>query len=61
MPPPLDTSVRAQEVQRELYRRMDGSERLSIAFRLTHSSATLLLQEFVGGIRITRISRPRRP
>jgi len=44
---PLDTDDAADAVQLDLYRRMSGAERLSIAFRLT----ALARETAMGGIR----------
>lgn len=47
LPPPLDTSIRAHDVQREIYRRLGGGERVAIAFRLT----ALVRETALAGIR----------
>jgi hypothetical protein len=44
---PLDTSIEARDVQREIYRRLGGSERVAIVFRLN----ALVRETAMAGIR----------
>jgi len=44
---PLDTSADARDVQREIYRRLGGAERVAIAFRLN----ALVRETTMAGIR----------
>jgi hypothetical protein len=44
---PLDTSIEARDLQRQIYRRLGGSERVAIVFRLN----ALVRETAMAGIR----------